>query len=111
MNEAVVIEVMNGPEDGKLVTCDQSPISIGRAEDNVLRLAFDHLISRHHALVRISEGSFILCDLHSTNGIFVGDERVTTDTVIAPGKLFRVGATVLRIKIGSPGPPSVTEED
>ncbi|MBI5118630.1 FHA domain-containing protein [Candidatus Poribacteria bacterium] len=95
-----VIEVMNGPEDGRTTVCDQMPITIGRATDNAVHLPYDHLISRHHARLVEAEGKMMVCDLKSTNGTFVGSRRVHGKIVIERGKLFRVGATLLCMRSG-----------
>lgn len=99
--DKIIVEVMNGPEDGRVVVCDKIPVSIGRGTDNRVCIPYDHLVSRHHAKIAGSEGKFLLCDLNSTNGTFVGSERVREDTPIEPNKLFRVGATLLMLKLRS----------
>jgi pSer/pThr/pTyr-binding forkhead associated (FHA) protein len=101
-NETIVVEVMNGPEDGRLVPCEKAPITIGRAPDNAVHLSFDHLISRHHARILRQEKTFVLSDLKSTNGTFIGRKRIRKDAPIHPHMLFRVGATLLRIRLSSP---------
>ncbi len=99
----IIVEVMSGPEDGRLVSCKKTPISIGRASDNDVRLPYDHLISRYHARILRPEGQFMLCDLNSTNGTFIGKKRIRKDAPIKPRKLFKVGATSLRIRTTSSG--------
>ena len=94
----ILIEIMNGPDDGRVVVCDKTPITIGRGSDEAMHLPYDHLISRHHARITVSEGKFILSDLNSTNGTFIGKKRIREDTVIESNMLFRVGATQLMIK-------------
>lgn len=100
----IIVEIMNGPEDGRLVVCDKTPISIGRGTDNNIGIPYDHLASRHHAKIVKSEEKLILRDLNSTNGTFVGGKRVREDTPIKPKKLFRVGATLMMVKLRSAGP-------
>ncbi|NQU08569.1 MAG: FHA domain-containing protein [Candidatus Abyssubacteria bacterium] len=94
----IKIEIMNGPEDGRVVVCDILPISIGRADESSVSLLYDHLISRRHALVTRSGDDIFLKDLNSRNGTFVGKERVRESTPIEPDELFRVGATLLRVR-------------
>ena len=102
--EQAVVEVMSGPEDGRLIVCEKTPISMGRASDNVVHLPYDHMISRHHAKIVKSKGKFILQDLGSTNGTFVGGKRVRESLAIEPGELFCVGATQLVLRPFSEGP-------
>jgi pSer/pThr/pTyr-binding forkhead associated (FHA) protein len=96
--EPIKIEIMNGPEDGRVVVCDILPISIGRTDESSVSLPHDHLISRRHALLTKSGDGIFLSDLNSRNGTFVGKERVRESTPIEPDELFRVGATLLRIR-------------
>lgn len=96
----VAIEVMNGPEDGWVVKCRTMPVTIGRADDNVVRLRYDQLISRHHAKIVRSDDSFVIHDLDSANGTFVGGKRVPKSVALEPNKLFRIGATRLMLKLG-----------
>ena len=51
-------------------------VSIGRDAASVVRLD-DERVSRRHAELRSTEGGWLLVDLGSTSGTFVGDERVT----------------------------------
>ena len=97
--EKVAIEVMNGPEDGRVIKCRAMPVTIGRADDNVIRLRYDQLISRHHARIVNSDDSFVIQDLDSANGTFVGGKRVLKSMALEPKKLFRVGATRLMLKL------------
>ncbi|MHB1318437.1 MAG: protein kinase domain-containing protein, partial [Anaerolineae bacterium] len=50
-------------------------VSVGRDADNDITLA-DTQVSRHHAQITISEGKFQVTDLNSTNGTWIGDNRV-----------------------------------
>jgi len=94
----VMIEIMNGPEDGLEVLCEKFPFTIGRASENAVSLQCDHLISRRHARIARSDRGFLLSDLKSTNGTFIENKRVKKTTPIESESLFRVGATLLRIK-------------
>jgi pSer/pThr/pTyr-binding forkhead associated (FHA) protein len=94
---------MSGPEDGRRIACDKTPITIGRANENSISLPCDHLISRSHARISRSESGFTLRDLESANGTFIGKKRVRKKSApVKPDELFRIGATLLRIKPGRP---------
>ncbi len=97
--DRIVIEVMSGPEDGRKIACKKTPITIGRAGENSVSLPSDHLISRRHAKISRSEGGFSLEDLGSANGTFMGKKQVREKSArVKPDELFRVGATLLRIR-------------
>ncbi|GAB4333261.1 MAG: hypothetical protein Kow0099_05120 [Candidatus Abyssubacteria bacterium] len=99
--EKIVVEIMSGPEDGRTIPCEEFPVSIGRATDNVVHLPYDHLISRYHARILRSGGQIMLHDLNSTNGTYVESRRIYDETPIEAYRIFRVGATQLMLKRGS----------
>ena len=68
--------------------------TVGRTPDNELRIDAD-FISRHHAVVLTGEGGAIVEDLHSTNGVFVNNVRVTRRQLNA-GDLVTFGKTTFR---------------
>jgi pSer/pThr/pTyr-binding forkhead associated (FHA) protein len=65
------------------------PNRIGRALDNDIVIG-DGSVSRHHARIEYSNGSFMLRDLGSQNGTWVGGHRVTESSLSA-GDLLRLG--------------------
>ncbi|MEN8150240.1 MAG: FHA domain-containing protein [Planctomycetota bacterium] len=71
-------------------------------------------VSRRHALIEMQDGGFLLSDLGSSNGTFVGEGRIPEGErrEIAFGAPFRVGEVVFRIAAdetlgGSPAAPAV----
>ena len=95
----ILVEIMSGPDDGRVTVCGKTPITIGRGSDETVHLPYDHLISRHHARIILDEEKIVLRDLNSTNGTFIGKKRIQEDTVIEPNTLFRVGGTQLMIRL------------
>jgi len=63
---------------------------LGRALDNEIVVSHSS-VSRHHASIENSNGSFVVRDLNSQNGTFVGNRRVTEPTPISDGDTVRVG--------------------
>jgi pSer/pThr/pTyr-binding forkhead associated (FHA) protein len=73
--------------------------TIGRGTEVDIRID-DPGVSRRHAEFRLSAaGGFSIIDLASTNGTFIGDERVA-ERVLSDGDEIRVGATVLTYRAG-----------
>ena len=63
---------------------------VGRALDN--EIVVNHSsVSRHHASIENFNGSFIVKDLNSQNGTFVGNRRVTEPTRVSDGDPVRFG--------------------
>lgn len=96
---------MSGPLDGKTVgwdvpeDADELILSIGRREGCDILLDYDSQVSRNHARIiyDIGNDTLFLEDVGSRNGTFLGQERIRERVRIAPGDLFRVGRTWLRI--------------
>ncbi len=68
--------------------------TLGRDADCDLALEVSD-VSRRHARVEAGEGGYELRDLGSTNGTWVGAERIERRR-LAPGDLVRIGSVVLK---------------
>lgn len=64
--------------------------SIGRAEDNAIRLT-ERNVSRRHARLERSEDGWVLTDLNSETGCFVGERQVEGSQAIGHGDRIRIG--------------------
>src|SRR5262249_25202491 len=85
-----------------------SAITIGKAEDNQLRVT-DGSISRKHAVIEPNGGGLVIKDLGSLNGIFVNDQRVGEQGhVLSEGDRIDIGRTrmVFRSAAGAPNRPA-----
>ncbi len=73
------------------------PVSIGRAPGNDLLLSDKRAgVSRRHAQLVMERDSIILLDRQSSNGVFIGAERVLR-AALRDGEAFFVG--LYRVKI------------
>jgi DNA-binding winged helix-turn-helix (wHTH) protein len=63
----------------------------------------DSSVSRRHARIRITgvAGRVILEDLDSTNGTFIGGDRVETPTPLTDGNRLRAGSVELTFRAGA----------
>jgi ABC-type multidrug transport system ATPase subunit len=73
-------------------------LRIGRAVDNDLTLD-DIRVSRHHAEIAPSDGTFELRDLGSSNGTFVNGHRVRAERLVS-GDFIGVGGLTLQLVDG-----------
>jgi pSer/pThr/pTyr-binding forkhead associated (FHA) protein len=80
-------------------TLAKGSVALGRAADNDIVLA-DRLVSGHHAQVLCSPDGCELVDLGSSNGSWVGGQRVTS-RVLREGDVIAVGGTELRFSAWS----------
>lgn len=73
-------------------------VTLGRRAENDVALPLDPRVSRFHAQIgRGPDDTWLLEDLDSTNGTFVGRRRIYAPTPIRPGEPFRIGRTWLMI--------------
>ena len=111
--EPATLTFLSGPRDGDSVTLAPGGAGaeavIGRAKGCALVLADDPDVSRRHARLWWEDGGWLLEDLDSQNGTFVGEfadsRRIAAPARLPPGALFRVGNTRLRLETSGAGAP------
>jgi hypothetical protein len=89
--------VTEGSLKGTTIALGQAPILIGRAPECTLVLEDDYASGRH-ARLSLQRGTWMVEDLGSTNGTFLGRNRVQDPVPIAPGAPVRIGRTVLELR-------------
>jgi hypothetical protein len=93
-----VLRVVAGPAMGEVIEVSDE-LHVGRqAPTEEGKLGNDIEISRRHARVgRESDGRFTIEDLGSTNGTFVGGQRVFGPTALKPHDVIELGDTRLLV--------------
>ena len=71
-------------------------VSIGRANDNDVRIK-DSTVSSHHAKIVTFYNASYIEDLGSTNGTFVNGKQVKKQT-LKPGDIITLGALSLKVE-------------
>ena len=74
--------------------------TIGRVEDNMFQIA-ETSVSSHHCEVLLRGNDVVIKDLNSTNGTFINDQPVTTESVLKPGQTLRLGTVELKLENGA----------
>ena len=105
MAETLTLTFMSGSRDGEVVQLETagspSSVSIGRDAPCELVISDDPDLSRRHARLFWSGSAWMLEDLDSSNGTFIGEfqaaRRLSGPTAIKDGHIFRVGLTRLRL--------------
>lgn len=77
--------------------------SLGRSSHNDIAIP-DASLSRHHASLRMTEGTLYLEDLNSLNGTFINGERISTPHPLHENDDIQVGQVGLRLDWGAEGP-------
>lgn len=105
MAQTLNLTFMNGARDGEIVQLETtgSPpsVSLGRTAPCELVLSDDPDMSRRHARIFWSGSTWMLEDLNSSNGTFIGEfqtqRKLSAPAAIKDGDIFRVGLTRLRL--------------
>lgn len=108
MADILNLTFMSGSRDGEVVqlstTGSPQSASIGRNAPSELMITDDPDMSRRHARIFWSGSSWMLEDLGSSNGTFIGEFqtecKLSVPTAIKEGEIFRVGLT--RLRLGGP---------
>ncbi len=97
----------SGPDAGLAVVCTQGPLagkrfrfqrdwmSFGRQPDNDVVID-GNLVSRNHAVVKITPQGLVLSDLGSTNGTWVSGRRVL-EQPLALNETYQIGPCVFAV--------------
>jgi len=91
------VVVTDGSLRGTKIALAQSPVLIGRSPDSTLVLTDDYASTRHARLFP-KDGKWFVEDLGSTNGTYLGDQKLTAPTQVQPGTRLRIGRTVLELR-------------
>lgn len=94
----ITLQILNGLERGFVYRNIPTPLTIGREDENTIRLN-DERVSRFHAKIQDDSGQVILTDLDSTNGTRVNGTPVQI-RVLKLGDQIAVGKSLLLF--GSP---------
>lgn len=91
------LQVVSGPNEGQSVPLSDKPILLGRGTDAAIRLDDDYVSTRHARFATNGEQWFVE-DLGSTNGTYLGSQRVSTPIPIGIGIQVRLGKTIVELR-------------
>jgi hypothetical protein len=86
--------VTEGGLKGTRIALTGAPVLIGRANDSTLVLADDYASTRH-ARISNADGRWVVEDLGSTNGTYLGDRKLDAPVSLEVGVPLRIGKTVM----------------
>ncbi len=96
-SEARKLVVTEGALRGTRITLGDGPVTLGRADGSTLVLTDDYA-SNHHARLLPDDGRWLIEDMGSTNGTYLGSAKVTGPTPVPLGLPIRVGKTSLELR-------------
>jgi len=88
---------ISGTSRGRQFRLTEGDNEIGRSSSCAISLN-DGEMSRHHSLIRISQGRSVLYDLASANGTFLNGELMLEPSVLYDGDELVVGGTTFQYK-------------
>ncbi|MDF2091259.1 FHA domain-containing protein [Knoellia sp. 3-2P3] len=91
------LTVTEGPLAGTSLRLRESGTLIGRNPECALVLD-DDFASGRHARIFERDGQWFVEDLGSTNGTFLGTQRLSEPAPVAVGSVLRVGRTVVELR-------------
>lgn len=98
------LTVLNGPARGVIIPLGVSCVTIGRADEGTDVVIPEPSLSRVHARIRCARwpggNQYFIEDAGSTNGTYVGKERITRPTPLVDGARIALGRrTFLRFGV------------
>ena len=95
---ATRLVITSGPKAGLEIPLGSDPLTIGRSSESGLVIRDDYT-SSHHARLSLRGGTWTIQDLGSTNGTFLGGERLSDRAQsIGIGTPIKVGATTFELR-------------
>jgi pSer/pThr/pTyr-binding forkhead associated (FHA) protein len=91
------LQVVSGPNSGQSVPLGDGPVLLGRGTDAAIRLDDDYVSTRHARIAAAGDQWFVE-DLGSTNGTYLGSQRITSPTPIGLNIQVRLGKTIVELR-------------
>jgi pSer/pThr/pTyr-binding forkhead associated (FHA) protein len=88
------LEIIRGPFAGACFQVDRAVCSLGRGDENDVRI-HDDTVSLTHATLLRKQGVWFVVDLRSMNGTYVDESRVSGERELHPGARVRLGGVEL----------------
>ena len=91
---ASLVIIDNATQSSKPYPLGRRSIIIGRAE-NLSVQVLDDQVSRKHLKIYYDKRAkrYFVWDMHSRNGVFLNDMKVSMETALLEGDLLRIGQT------------------
>lgn len=91
---AAKLTITEGDGTGDIYELPDEEVTIGRASSNFIVLK-EAKVSRQHASIKKHGKEYLIEDLHSSNGIFINDEKVK-EHALSNGDIIKIGDFALK---------------
>ncbi len=95
---------LTGAHQGREFPVPQSGLTVGRGSDNDVVLESDRQASRYHARFELADGSLLVRDRESVNGVFVNGQRIQGTATLAEGDEITIGQRSFRAALAGSAP-------
>jgi serine/threonine protein kinase len=99
---SVELAAVGGPLAPQRFPISAEGLAIGRHPDNDVQLTDEVMVSRHHAVIALEQGQYVLYDRDSANGTWVNEQRIFRH-VLAPGDRIQIWQS--QFVFSAPGAP------
>jgi predicted Zn finger-like uncharacterized protein len=99
-DKKITLSVVSGLSAGTARVMDSPRLVLGRTGGGAHVEIDDPEVSRWHCAIEVKDGMVWLKDLESTNGTYFDEERARA-AVLVDGAQFRIGSTILELRIAS----------
>jgi FHA domain len=89
--------ISEGVNAGAYAPLNGDPVLLGRGSDATIRLDDDYVSTRHARFIPSGDDWYVE-DLGSTNGTYIGSQRITALTPVGTGVQVRLGKTIAELK-------------
>ena len=89
--------ITSGAKEGMELELGEDQLTIGRSADSGLVIRDDYT-STHHARLMLWSDQWMIQDLDSTNGTFLGGSRVAVPTPVPLNTPVKIGATTFELR-------------
>ena len=90
--------VTAGPLSGTTLPLRPAGTLVGRSPECALVLDDDYASGRHCRIYQDERGTWLVEDLRSTNGTYLGATRLTEPREVVAGSVLRIGQTTLELQ-------------
>ncbi len=97
-HEAALV-VIYGMDLGKKYNLDKKTVIVGRSSKCDIQVDQES-VSRNHVKLLNKDEDIALRDLGSTNGTYVNDKLMITETILCDGDLIKIGRTIFKFLSG-----------
>lgn len=91
---SATLRVLSGGLTGKKYPLSTRDFLVGRGRGADI-IINENLVSRRHAIIKKKINEYMICDLHSTNGIFINNLKMEK-AILNNGDLIQIGSCVFQ---------------